>query len=68
MAPSSHLEMKKATKNVVQYGKAFGPSGYRQITWHFQTGPWHNMTDRKRRGRKKGRKPMSQIQTFCNGN
>ncbi len=31
--------MKKATKDVVQYGKAIGPSGYGQITWHFQTGP-----------------------------
>ncbi len=32
--------MKNRTKNVVQCGTAFGPSGYGQIIWDFQTGPW----------------------------
>ncbi len=32
--------MKNTTKNVVQYGTAVGPSGYWQITWDFQTGPF----------------------------
>ena len=32
--------MKNATKNVVQYDKVFGLSGYGQITWDFQTGPF----------------------------
>ena len=32
--------MENTTKNVVQYGTAFGPSGYGQKTWNFQTGPW----------------------------
>ncbi len=39
------LLMKKATKNVFQYGKAFGPSGYGQIIWHFQTGPGKRAVD-----------------------
>ncbi len=30
--------MCNAAKNVVQYGTAFDPSEYGQITWDFQTG------------------------------
>ena len=34
------VQMKNTTKNLVLYGKAFGPSGSGQITWDFQTGPF----------------------------
>ncbi len=36
------LQMKTATKNVVQSDKAFSLSGYGQIPWDFQTGPWEH--------------------------
>ncbi len=34
------LQIKNPTKNEVQCGMAFGPSGYGQIIWDFQTGPF----------------------------
>ncbi len=39
------LQMKNATKNVVQYCQALGLSRYGQITWDFQTGPLGTTTD-----------------------
>ncbi len=38
---SEVYKWKNTTKNVVQYGTAFGPSRYGQIRWDFQKGPWH---------------------------
>ena len=38
-SPSSQLGS-DPTKNVVQCGMAFGPSGYGQIIWDFHRGPW----------------------------
>ena len=38
-SPTVCLQTKNATKNVVQYCKAFGLSEYGQIAWDFQTGP-----------------------------
>ncbi len=42
MGPSSQLGS-DPIKNVVQCGTAFGPSGYGQIIWDFQTGPCEAM-------------------------
>ena len=36
--PSLQLWGALITKNLVRCGKAFGPSGFGQITWDFQTG------------------------------
>ena len=38
------MEKYWSSENVIWYDKAFGPSGYRQVTQDLHTSPWHKQS------------------------